>query len=124
MTTADHSEFLRAVEPVVTLLGGILITPDDAVAGDQPVSWRGETVAWVRAGDLRGALDRMVDDVEREVGAPLADMSRSSKQIAVRLLDERGVFVLRGAVDDIAARMAVSRVTLYAYLNALTDQQH
>ena len=38
----------------------------------------------------------------------------------MRLLDERGAFVLRRAVDDIADRMRVSRITIYNYLNAIT----
>ena len=38
----------------------------------------------------------------------------------MRLLHERGAFVLRKAVDDIADRMHVSRITVYNYLNAIT----
>jgi len=35
------------------------------------------------------------------------------------MFDERGAFLLRGAVDDIAEIMGVSRITIYNYLNAL-----
>ena len=35
------------------------------------------------------------------------------------MLDERGAFLLRGAVDDIATAMGVSRITIYNYLNAI-----
>jgi predicted transcriptional regulator YheO len=35
------------------------------------------------------------------------------------MLHDRGAFLLRGAVDDIAEIMGVSRITIYNYLNAL-----
>ena len=54
-----------------------------------------------------------------EMGAPLQTMSREDKQRAIRLLDERGAFILRRAVEDIADAIGVSRITVYNYLNAL-----
>ena len=53
------------------------------------------------------------------MGAPLQTMSREDKQKAIRLLDERGAFILRRAVEDIADAIGVSRITVYNYLNAL-----
>ncbi len=50
-------------------------------------------------------------------------MDRHQKQVAVRGLDERGVFLLRGAVEEIASRMGVSRVTLYNYINAIDSER-
>ena len=38
---------------------------------------------------------------------------------AIRLLDDRGAFILRRAVEDVADAMGVSRITVYNYLNAL-----
>jgi predicted transcriptional regulator YheO len=57
--------------------------------------------------------------VEIDLGAPLQDLSRSDKQFAVKLLDQRGAFILRRAVEDVADAMGVSRITVYNYLNAL-----
>ncbi|MSZ16504.1 MAG: transcriptional regulator, partial [Actinobacteria bacterium] len=44
---------------------------------------------------------------------------RHEKQLAVKLLDQRGAFILRRAVEDVADAMGVSRITVYNYLNAL-----
>lgn len=68
---------------------------------------------------LHDALDAMMRAAEREVGSDSAEWSRSDKQRVVRMLDERGAFLLRGAVDDIANAMGVSRITIYNYLNAI-----
>jgi predicted transcriptional regulator YheO len=68
---------------------------------------------------LHGALDRLIESVEKELKGSLKNLSRADKQRAVRLLDERGAFTLRRAVEDVADAMGVSRITVYNYLNAI-----
>jgi predicted transcriptional regulator YheO len=81
--------------------------------------WDGAVVGGLRfPTELHGALDRLIAGVERELGAPLAALSREDKQRAVRLLDERGAFRLRKAVEDVADALGVSRFTVYNYLNS------
>ena len=79
----------------------------------------GADLAAVRMAPLHGALDRLIESVEREVGGRLPLLSREDKQRAIRILDERGAFTLRRAVEDVADAMGVSRITVYNYLNAL-----
>lgn len=69
---------------------------------------------------LHDALNRMIADVEREIGMPIGDMERVDKQRAVARLDTHGAFLLRGSVDEVATMMNVSKVTLYAYINAVS----
>ena len=92
---------------------------DSVRPGDLGIDWDGHTVGYIRGSELHGALDRLVHIVELDIGASLADMDRSQKQVAIRRLDEQGAFLLRGAVEDVASMMGVSRVTLYSYLNAV-----
>ena len=72
-----------------------------------------------RSPALHGVLNQIIESVERELGSSLKDLSRNDKQTAIRLLDERGAFILRRAVEDVADAMGVSRITVYNYLNAL-----
>jgi uncharacterized protein YqgV (UPF0045/DUF77 family) len=94
-------------------------------AGADRISLHITTGSHLRTGigptSLHDALSRMIADVERELGAPLAELSREDKQAAVRMLDAGGAFLLRKAVDDIADAMGVSRITIYNYLNAEKD---
>lgn len=113
----EDIDFLRTLQPVVEFLGGELVA--DGGSGELPIEYEGRVIAHVRNTELHGALDRMIEAVERDAGAEFALMDRSQKQVAVRMLDEQGAFLLRGAVDRIARSMGVSRVTLYSYLNAL-----
>ncbi|WP_186382484.1 helix-turn-helix domain-containing protein [Amycolatopsis rhizosphaerae] len=62
-------------------------------------------------------LDRLIREVEAELGGRLADLDRQDKQRAVRLLEERGAFTLRKAVVTIAEALGVTRFTVYNYLN-------
>ena len=79
----------------------------------------GESPTATRFGDLHDALAQMVAAVEEQLGGSLSELSRKDKQAAVRLLDERGAFLLRKAVESVGELMGVSRITIYNYLNAL-----
>ncbi len=70
-------------------------------------------------GPLHDALTSMIRAAERDIGAKVGDWTRADKQRVVRLLEEQGAFLLRGAVDDMARIMGVSRITIYNYLNAI-----
>ncbi len=110
---------VRAAKPVVDAVGAVFVSVGDAEPSDVPLVWEGVTVAAVRLPPLHGALDRLIDAVEAELGDSLPLLSREGKQRAIRLLDERGAFILRRAVEDVADAMGVSRITVYNYLNAI-----
>jgi len=86
---------------------------------EEPAAWEGVVIGGVRLPALHGVLNQIIESVERELGSSLKDLSRNDKQTAIRLLDERGAFILRRAVEDVADAMGVSRITVYNYLNAL-----
>jgi hypothetical protein len=104
---------LGALGPLVHRIGGQFVEPNELLAGDVPVEWSGRLLAGVRlpaATSSRepaelaaghglaieptgaGGLGGIIDDLERQLGSPLADLSRSGKQQAVRLLEEAGAF--------------------------------
>ena len=110
--------FLVALEPVADVLGATLVPASRVTAGDVPLHWEGELVGGLRLPGVHGTLERMIAAVESELGAPLARLSREGKQRAVRMLEDRGAFQLRKAVEDVADVLGVSRFTVYNYLNA------
>ena len=119
MTKLPRHPLVLAVKPIVEALGAQLVPLEGREPGDLPLKWEGAEVAVVRMAPLHGALDRLIDGVERELGGRLPQLSREAKQQAIRLLDERGAFMLRRSVEDVADAMGVSRITVYNYLNAL-----
>lgn len=124
-TVADDADaFLAAVRPVARALGGHVVGPDHLSEGAVPLVWRGKLVGGLQRpgpSDLRNGLSNLISQIVAELGGELAELSRTDKQRAVRLLDERGAFAIRNAVDEVADAMGVSRVTVYNYLNATRE---
>jgi hypothetical protein len=103
--------------PVAEALGATLVTATRVQPGDIPLEWDGERIGGLRLPGVHGTLDRMVATVESELGGALRELSREDKQRAIRLLNDRGAFQLRKAVEDVADLMGVSRFTVYNYLD-------
>jgi hypothetical protein len=113
----DVEKFLAAMEPVAAAIGAEVVAGARLLASDVPLEWDGEVVGGLRIPQLVGALDRLIEQVERELGSPLGELSREGKQLAVRMLEDGGAFTLRRAVDQVADALGVSRITVYNYLN-------
>lgn len=106
-----------AVKPLVDAMGAALVAPGEARPEDVVLSWEGDPVVAVRLPHLGAALDRLLAEMERQFGGPLADLGREDKQRVVRVLEERGAFTIRHGVESVAAALGVSRFTVYNYLN-------
>ncbi len=118
MNDPDHSLF-KALGPLLDAIGGDAIEAEAIESGDIPLEWEGTVVGAVRLPPLSHALELLVSRIEMELGAKLADLNRVDKQIAVRLLEEQGAFLLRKSIEYVADAMSVSRITIYNYLNAI-----
>jgi hypothetical protein len=117
---------LVAVAPLLARVDGELVAAQDAVPSDVPLVWEGATVAAVRLPEggpesppegVVATLGTLLDEVARELGRPLAELSRADKQQAVRLLEERGAFRYRRSAEGVAEALGVTRFTVYNYLN-------
>jgi hypothetical protein len=113
----EVDKFLTAMGSVAAALGAEIVTANRLVASDVPLEWDGVVVGGLRIPQLVGALERLIEQVERDLGSPLGELSREGKQLAVRLLEDGGAFTLRRAVDQVADALGVSRITVYNYLN-------
>lgn len=68
------------------------------------------------ASDINEVVDAVVDSVIQDLGKPVPVMTREEKIRAVEMLDDRGIFLVKGAVDVVARALAVSKYTVYNYL--------
>lgn len=100
---------------------------DDAAptagSGDryEPANGRnGSTEVFVR--DVDELAAHLVHQAIREQGIPVALMKKEHKLAVVRSLKARGMFLLRNAVETIAASLQVTRFTIYNYLNEIGDE--
>ncbi len=116
MTPSSHP-LAATLRPLLETIGGTLVPETEIEAGDVVLEWEGSPSVGVRLTELL-SLDRLVSGVEDQMGAPLSELGRADKQRAIRILDERGAFLLRKSIEDVGEVMGVSRITIYNYLNA------
>ena len=115
MTQQVHP-LVEAIQPIADAHGGTVLSIDELTESDLPLVWEGEVVGGLRRPDLHRALDNLLAAAEHEIGLPCTEMDRSQKQDAVSLLNDWGAFTLRKSVEDVAEALAVSRFTVYNYL--------
>jgi hypothetical protein len=124
----DARTLAEALTPLLRRVGGVVVEDGAVGPDDVPVALVGGPVVHVRlaqpaedgpaeSADLSDGLARLIADVERELGGPLAQLPRAGKQQAVRLLEERGAFEMRRSAETVAEALGVTRFTVYNYLN-------
>jgi predicted transcriptional regulator YheO len=64
-------------------------------------------------------LSSIVNKTLESVGKPVAFISKDEKVNIVLLLDSKGVFLIKGAIDYVAKVLCVSRYTVYNYLDEI-----
>lgn len=68
---------------------------------------------------INEVLSYIVDRTLEKFGKPVAFMSKEDKVSIVEALEEKGVFLIKGAVDYVAKVLCVSRYTIYNYLDEI-----
>lgn len=105
---------VSVLQRATSLIAGLL--PQDAPESpSQPNEFFGR--------DLVTVMDAMVTEAIREVGRPVTEMSRDDRIAVLTRLDRQGVLQMRKGVESVAARLGISRVTAYAYLDEARSQQ-
>ncbi|NLN48455.1 MAG: hypothetical protein GX154_05080 [Clostridiales bacterium] len=69
--------------------------------------------------NIYDVLSNITDKTLDSIGKPVAYMSKEEKVNIVEILNNKGVFLVKGAVDYIAKILCVSRYTIYNYLDEI-----
>jgi predicted transcriptional regulator YheO len=105
---------LSTVQRARALLDGLL-PQAPADSRDQPNEFFGR--------DLMAVMDAMVTDAIREVGKPVGQMNRDDRIAVLTKLDQQGALQMRKGIEGIAARLGISRVTAYSYLDEARNHE-
>lgn len=87
----------------------VLLPAQDPVVSPKPSEFIGQ--------DLASVLNFMIAQAIAAVGKPVDAMTRDDRIAVLTQLDSQGALQMRKAVDSIAARLSISRVTVYSYLD-------
>lgn len=69
--------------------------------------------------DIQMVLEEMIDTAIKAIGKPVNLMTKSDRIQVLRVLEDRGAFHIKRAVDKVSARLGVSKVTAYSDLDAV-----
>ncbi|WP_328458022.1 helix-turn-helix transcriptional regulator [Amycolatopsis sp. NBC_00438] len=72
--------------------------------------------------DIDAVVDAIVDEHQLRLNKPWAALSRDERLDLFRSLHARGVFAVRRAVPQVAARIGISRASAYNYLSDIRAQ--
>lgn len=75
-------------------------------------------------GEINKINDVLYDIVENTIhrfGRPVIYLTKDEKVYIVKELDEKGVFLVKGAIDYVANALQVSRYTVYNYLDGIRE---
>jgi predicted transcriptional regulator YheO len=73
------------------------------------------------ASDINDLLDQMIDEAVTSTGKSVSMMGRADRVDVLRVLDGRGAFAVKRAVDRVSRRLGISRVTTYNYLEQIRN---
>ncbi|AFL99008.1 MULTISPECIES: transcriptional regulator [Desulfitobacterium] len=78
-----------------------------------------ENLSEEKYGGISHILEQIISDTLSRYSKPVSLMQKEHKLKIVEVLDEKGVFLIKGAVDDVANAIGVSRYSVYNYLDEI-----
>lgn len=76
----------------------------------------------VLAGNIQELMERLIEESRQAIGKPTEEMTRADKKEMVRLLDEKGLFLITHSGEKVCETLNISKYTLYKYLEAIRDE--
>lgn len=89
-----------------------------------PGSEENAAPAEVSQEELTHVSEIVTDLIDKIIGnKDMARLRREEKLEMIRFMDQRGIFLLKGAVDQVGSRMGISRVTVYSYIDEVRGKK-
>ena len=73
--------------------------------------------------DISDLVAHILESVLGRGGLILSQMDRSAKLRVVKELEQRGLFLVKGSVELVAARLGISKYTLYTYIDETKQEE-
>lgn len=73
--------------------------------------------------DVDDVLESIIRKAIDEVGKPVSMMQKEDKLMVAKIIEEKGGFLIKGAINQLANEISVSRYTIYNYLDELKSKK-
>ncbi|WP_322028012.1 transcriptional regulator [Burkholderia sp. BCC1977] len=80
---------------------------------------RPDQPAKINPPDIESLIDDIISQAIHRFRKPATQMNKDEKTAAVALMQDRGLFIVKGGVDKAASALGVTRFTIYNYLDDL-----
>lgn len=70
--------------------------------------------------NVEGIVDQLIQQIIQNSVHPV--MKRHEKIELIRFMDEKGIFLMKGAVEKVASLLSISKVTVYSYLDEIKNK--
>lgn len=117
---SDVSAWSVVEQVARSMMGETSNTPSGALARSSEVDL---TVEEAYASNVEELAAHLIKMAVGRVGVPVEYMKKENKVEVVRDLKERGMFLIREAVEMVAESLNVTRFTIYNYLNELSSEE-
>ena len=106
----DTTPITRQVEWLQALLPGI---GEESPSGQDGAADEVSHVSQV----VTDLIDKIIGDKD------VSRLRREEKLELIRFMDQKGIFLMKGAVDQVGSRMGISRVTVYSYIDEVRGKR-
>ena len=72
---------------------------------------------------LEELLDKLFSEAKSRIGKPISSMKKEDKIEIIRYLNSKQFFLVKGAIEDIAEKLGVTRYTVYNYLSEIKSEE-
>jgi len=69
--------------------------------------------------DVNEVLKNIIQEAVEKIGKPVSLMQKEDKLMVAKIADEKGAFLIKGAINQLAKEISVSRFTIYNYLEEI-----
>ena len=69
--------------------------------------------------DVNEVLKNIIQEAVEKIGKPIPLMQKEDKLMVAKIADEKGAFLIKGAIAQLAKEINVSRFTIYNYLEEI-----
>ena len=72
--------------------------------------------------DVDEVLKNIINQAIEKIGKPVHLMQKEDKLRVAKIVDEKGGFLIKGAINQIAGELSISRYTVYNYIEELKSK--
>lgn len=117
----DTSDILAARDLINTIIKSAGIEKDEKIIDDEVLPKPEEEEKESFPKSMEDLTESLITQIVADTNILPERMTAEEKMQVVSTLDERGVFMLKGAIKVVAKHLVVSEATVYRYLHKVTD---